>query len=373
MTTCVCLSANTLTYPEGGGHLWIYLNWALGLKALGCRVQWLEAVAPDVPAEQARALTASLRDRLGPFGLAEGVALCSEGGGPLPAGLAELGPDFGADLLLNFQYGLGPRVVGRFRRSALVDIDPGLLQTWMAEGSLHVARHDVHFTIGETVGRPGARFPDGGREWHHTPPCVALDWWPPMPAAEGAAFTTVSHWSTEETVEEAGEWYQNDKRAGFLPYLDLPRRTSVPLELALCLASDEEEDRSLLREHGWHVRDASTVTATSGDYQRYVQASRGELSCAKPSYVRLPSAWVSDRTICYLASGKPVVVQHTGESRLLPDAAGMFRFRDVDEAARHLEAVTADYERQRRLAQALAEEHFDARKVVRRVLERALA
>ena len=92
----------------------------------------------------------------------------------------------------------------------------------------------------------------------------------------------------------------------------------------------------------------------------------------KPACVRLQNAWVSDRTLCYLASAKPAVVQHTGPSRFLPEAAGMFRFRNLQEAARCLEQVAGDYERQCRLARALAEEHFDARKVVGRLLERAL-
>ena len=118
--------------------------------------------------------------------------------------------------------------------------------------------------------------------------------------------------------------------------------------------------------------DAYAVASTPWDYQRYIQDSRGEFSCVKPACVRLQNAWVSDRTLCYLASAKPAVVQHTGPSRFLPDAAGMFRFRDLLEAARCLEQVAADYERQCRLARALAEEYFDARKVVGRVLERAL-
>jgi hypothetical protein len=93
----------------------------------------------------------------------------------------------------------------------------------------------------------------------------------------------------------------------------------------------------------------------------------------KPSCVRLQNAWISDRTLCYLASGKPAVVQHTGPSRFLPDAAGLFRFRNLDEAVRDLDIVAADYDQQCRLARALAEEHFDARKVVQRVLERSIA
>ena len=84
------------------------------------------------------------------------------------------------------------------------------------------------------------------------------------------------------------------------------------------------------------------------------------------------NAWISDRTLCYLASGKPAVVQHTGPSRFLPDAAGLFRFHTPEEAAHCLESAAADYERHCRFARTLAEEHFDARRVVHRVLELAL-
>ena len=87
----------------------------------------------------------------------------------------------------------------------------------------------------------------------------------------------------------------------------------------------------------------------------------------------MQNAWVSDRTLCYLASGRPAVVEHTGPSRILPDAEGLCRFRSLEEAARHLETAATDYERHSRLARALVEEHFDAEKVLGGVLERALA
>jgi hypothetical protein len=235
---------------------------------------------------------------------------------------------------------------------------------------IKVAHHDAYFTTGETVGRPGARFPDVGLEWQYTPPCVALDWWPRRVVAH-APFTTVTHWRMRQWVKDAGEIYRNDKRTGFLPFLDLPQRTTRPLELALCLTPNENEERVSLQRRGWRVRDAYTEITTPADYQSYIQNSFGEFSCAKPSCTRLQNAWVSDRTLCYLASGKPAVVQHTGPSRFLPDSAGLFRFRDVEEAARCLETAASDYERQCGLARALAEEHFDARKVVGRVLERA--
>jgi glycosyltransferase involved in cell wall biosynthesis len=374
MSLTVCLAANTLSYPQGGGHLWVYLNWALGLRALGCRVIWLETVEPDRPTLQVRALVASLRSRLQRHGLAELLALCPATGSRLAADALEgCLEDPEADLLLNLQYSLHPDVVRRFRRSALIDIDPGLFQIWWSGGHIEVAEHDIYFSIGETVGRPGARFPDAGRVWHYTPPCVALDAWPACPAPPGAPFTTVSHWYEDEWVEDAGGYYRNDKRSGFEPFLDLPRHTAQPLELALCLADDEEDDRRLLQERGWRVRQADSVTSTPWDYQGYIQASQGEFSCVKPSCVRLANAWVSDRTLCYLASGKPAVVQNTGPSRFLPDAEGLFRFRDVEDAAGCLEAAAADYERQSRQARALAEEFFDAPKVAKHVLERALA
>jgi hypothetical protein len=174
-------------------------------------------------------------------------------------------------------------------------------------------------------------------------------------------------------MEEGGEVYCNDKRSGFSPFLDLPRRVGRRLELALYARGIEESELADLRARGWRIRDSAGVTSTPRDYQRYIQDSLGEFSCAKPSCVRLQNAWISDRTLCYLASGKPAVVQHTGPSRILPDSAGLFRFHDLAGASRALETVVADYERQCVLARALVEEYFDAKHVVRHLLDRAMA
>ena len=174
-------------------------------------------------------------------------------------------------------------------------------------------------------------------------------------------------------MEFQGELRNNDKRAAFLDYADLPLRTSTPLELALCLAPGDEEECRLLEERGWKVRHSWTVSSGPEQYRAYIQQSRGEFSVVKPSCVWLNNAWISDRTLCYLASAKPAVVQHTGPSRFLPDSEGLLRFRTLEEAALALSAVEADYEEHCRLARELAEEHFDAQKVVGRVLERALA
>ena len=385
MSVTVCLAAKTLHYLEGGGHLWVYINWALGLRASGCRVIWLETVSPRAEAGRIQSSVAVLRNRLDEFGLGTFLAISSATGEPLSRGACAGCLDAGeaaaeADLLLNLAYDLPAGLIERFRRAALVDIDPGLLQIWMSRRELRIAPHDFYFTTGETVGEPAAAFPDAGLAWRYTPPCVALEWWPPHRAPAGAPFTTVSQWYTDDWVEDARGLFSNDKRTGFLPFLDMPRQTDQPLELALCLTWNNEiervvlrHERAALRRRGWRVRHAHEVASTPRDYQRYIQRSRGEFSCAKPSCVRLQNAWISDRTLCYLASAKPAVVQHTGPSRFLPESEGLFRFHTMEEAARCLGHAMADYDHQCRRARALVEEYFDSRCVVPRLLEQAVA
>jgi hypothetical protein len=374
MNPMVCIAANTIEYPEGGGHTWVYLNWALGLRSLGCRVIWLERLGSGTPRATAERNVSLLRNRLSRYGLAEGLAIAADAGtdlGPALANCLDLDGATEADLLVNLMYDLPEHVIRRFRRSVLLDIDPGLLQIWISDKLIHLASHDVYCTTGETVGQPDAGIPTCGIDWQYVAPCVALEHWPKTETPDGAPFTTVSHWFADEWVQFNGATFANDKRSGFLPFLDLPSLTSQSLELALCLGDDEEERRSLQR-RGWHIQESATVCGTPWDYQRYIQGSRGEFSCVKPSCVKLQNAWISDRTICYLASGKPAVVQHTGPSRFLPEAAGLLRFKDLTEAASRLQLAIDDYPRQCELARDLTETFFSAGHTAGRVLECAL-
>src|SRR5437667_3899224 len=131
----------------------------------------------------------------------------------------------------------------------------------------------------------------------------------------------------------------------------------------------EQQD---LEKRGWRIRHSREVAPTPGMYQAYVQGARGEFSCAKPSYIKFQTAWVSDRTICYLASGKPVVVQNTGPSSFLPNGEGMFRFSSLEEAVNAFEAINADYRRHCRAAREIAEAYFDSKRIVERILNSAL-
>lgn len=144
------------------------------------------------------------------------------------------------------------------------------------------------------------------------------------------------------------------------------------MELALCLSDDDEEDERMLSEKGWRIRHSHHVAGTPGAYRSYIQNSFGEFSATKPSCQRFSTAWISDRTICYLASGRPAVVQHTGASAILPDRGGLWRFRTLEEAAEAILHIRNNYAEESRLARLLAEETFAARRVTRKLLAAAL-
>jgi hypothetical protein len=214
---------------------------------------------------------------------------------------------------------------------------------------------------------------DRRRDWLPIRPPVCLEAWPYTYHAEASTFTTVSSWwGHKEYVGTENGYFDNNKRASYLRFQELPAHTDQPLELALYLSEADASDRRLLEGRGWRIRHSRDVAGTPRAYQSYIQASRGEFSCAKPSCLHFQNAWVSDRSLCYLASGKPVVAQYTGPSSYLPDGEGLFRFRTIADAARAFETINGDYERQCRLARELAERHFDAKAVTRRILERTL-
>lgn len=368
MTRVLVSTVRLLEFLEGAGHFWVYMQYVEALRRLGCDVYLLDSFIWSDERPDPRRVSAFL-DRMERYGLQDRVLVTGNGGARPEVGdvVAE------ADLLLNFNYHLDRGVVSAATRSALVDIDPGLLQFWISRGFISPAAHDVHFTTGETVGERSSAIPDCGIDWVRIPPSVCLDLWPYAYAADAETFTTVSSWWGErDYVGDPDDFYDNTKRTAFFDFVDLPRHTDQPLELALFLAESDGDDRRLLESRGWRVRHSPEVAGSPEQYRAYVQGSRGEFSWAKASCLRFQNAWISDRSLCYLASGKPVVVQHTGPSSYLPDAEGMFRVRTVAEAARAFESINADYEHHCRLARRLAEERFDAEAVVGQILERAL-
>ena len=366
---------NVVSFPEGGGHFWAYMQHVQGLRGIGCDVWWLEALAPGRDRSQDTRRARVLADRLSAHGMRDRLLLYDIADDGTVSWLGRDGENVvrSADLLINFHYAIRPEMLGRFDRTALVDIDPGLLQLWISRGELALAPHDVYFTTGATVGTPEARFPDCGIDWVRIRPAVSLSDWAYARESSHQRFTTVSSWWGDEWIRDhGGEVIENNKRVTFLEFAELPRLVGRRLELALCLGPKDAADMALLEDRGWVIRNTGEVANTPAAYRAYVRGSHGEFSCAKPSCMLLQNAWVSDRTLCYLASGRPAVVQHTGASTDLDGHDGLLRFSTIDEAAAVIDDVTARYEHHRHAARALAEELFDARKVARAILTAAI-
>jgi hypothetical protein len=380
VSTVVLSAYRVATTPQFGGHFWVYMQYAHALRQLGFEVFWLERVEADAvrrdPAAVSRFM--SRMERFGFGGRTILYDLAVPGGELHFHGVSAMSAESvlgRAEFLLNFHYAIDESVLGRFRRTALVDIDPGLLQWWISRGQLRVPVHDLYLTTGETVGSPEAPIDDCGLAWLHIRPPVCLDLWPYAYDPSCRRFTTVSSWLGGEYVTERGKvLYRNDKSISFLSFAELPSRTVSELELAIYLKGREDSaDRALLEGRGWRVRHAREVANTAQRYQAYIQASRGEFGCVKPSCVEFQNAWISDRTLCYLASGKPVVVQSSGPSSFLPDGEGMFGFSTVEGAAEALATIERDYRRHCRAARAIAEEYFDAAGVLARVADLTLS
>src|SRR5438034_478865 len=276
-------------------------------------------------------------------------------------------PTGGGNFWVPLQYLLGLRALG---------VEAHWLELLWTDGDRRRAREFVG-AFRSAVERLGVAewvtlvcFPEGsrddlpGRAWHKVWPAVHLPAWPDQGGAGGACYTTVTQWWTEQYAFLDGETYDCNKRPGFLALLDLPGRVPVVLELAANLHRDEIDDRALLERHGWRLADPALVAGTPEAFRRYVQGSRGELSAAKPAYVKARPGRVSDRTVCYLASGRPCVVEATGAERHLPPSPGLRFFRSLDEAADAVRAVEADYPAAARAARHLAEEVVSAAAVL---------
>jgi len=381
MVTVVISPVNVVNFPDGGGHFWVYMQYVQGLHQLGCEVYWLERFCSSGDQGYDASVLSTFAKRMERYGLAGKLMLymsheqSGDSGQYTYLGMTQLEAEAilrRADLLLNFDYRIDAILLSCFRRTAVVDIDPGLLQFWMATRQLLVPLHDVYITTGETVGTPSALFPDCGRLWFHIRPPICLERWPYVHDPRCEAFTTVSSWWGDEWITDGTEVYENNKRVPFLEFTELPGRTSQQLELALFFGDGDAQDLRVLASHGWRVRHSLEVARTPERYHAYIQGSRGEFSCAKPSCMKFQNAWISDRTLCYLASGKPVVVQNTGPSAFLPNGEGMFRFATLGEAADALATINRDYERHCRAARAIAEAYFDAKHVLRAILNVAL-
>jgi len=239
-----------------------------------------------------------------------------------------------------------------------IDTDPVFTQVRIAQGDwLLGGVADAHTRL-FTFGRPV--LPGQQHEWIPTRQPVASRFWPveSLPG-DDAPFTTIMSWQAYAAVSFEGvEYGAKDKTA--MQLLDLPSRTDARLSVALGGGDNHWQARRLLSEHGWELTDPMQANGTSELFRSYLAASAGELGIAKHGYIAARSGWFSERTCCYLASGRPAVVSDTGWPEWLPSGEGLFAYTTAAQAAEALEAIRADPDRHARGARKLVEEHFEA-------------
>jgi hypothetical protein len=223
--------------------------------------------------------------------------------------------------------------------------------------------HDFLFTYGENLGQPDCPVPLSGYTWHATRPPVVLDLWEaPLPEG-GGAYSTIATWENKgKDVEFDGVTYRWSKHLNFIEYLPVAKRCGLEFEVAI--QPPGEQEAALLRDNGWRFVDPLAVSCDLDVYRRFIQGSRGEFTVAKDIYVRPNSGWSSDRSVCYLAAGRPVITQETAVSKLIPTSEGMLTFSTLDEAVAAVQAVERDYERHAAAALRIAREHYAAERVL---------
>lgn len=372
MSLRIVLGGMVASVPGHGGATWAALQYVLGLRALGHDVLLADEVhGPGDPGARERCL----RDLAATFGLDGRVALLTGGRRSLGLPFAEVQAfAASADLLVNLAGTLrDPELLQAPRRRLLVDLDPAFTQLWHAvEGvDVGIATHDRFASVGLRLHAPECSIPSCGVEWTPTLPPVVLDRWTLATEAPVEGATAIANWRSYGTIEHAGVRY-GQKAHSVRKLLELPRLAGEPIRFALLIDPAETADIAALHAHGWELLDAAHETHDPAAYMRFVRSSAAELGIAKEGYVVSRCGWFSDRSVCYLASGRPVVAQRTGWEHVLPEGDGLLGFDDAAEAAEALAAVRADPNRHAAAARALAIERLDARRVLPALLEAGL-
>ena len=260
------------------------------------------------------------------------------------------------------------------RRRIYVETDPVAAEIKVAQGdqatSAALTAHDTHFSYGGNFGQPDCRVPLERFKWQPTVQPVALDLWENnFPKANGAAFNTIATWHNKgKDIVFNGEKYYWSKDREFKKILDLPTRRGTPFELAVGV---DEKTRRRLTKNGWHITDPVKLSSDMTSYREFILKSRGEFTVAKDQNIRLRSGWFSDRSACYLAASRPVIVQDTAFGSYLPTGKGLFAFQTMEDILAAVDEIESDYAGNCRAAREIAAEHFAAEKVLGSLMQRA--
>jgi hypothetical protein len=357
--------------PLSGGFAWVPLSYVRGLARLGFDVYLVEQIATDSPV--GRAYFERVTDD---FGLSERCALLHDGNtlvGLEPSVIRDVARE--AELLINVSGHVtldwlleGPRL------RAYIDTDPGFTQVWNRDGLLDpsVRRHTHFFSVGTNLGTTRSGVPDDGIEWRPSPPPVVLDDWPAATEEPwDMRFTTVSTWRCPSgLISLDGETYLPSKLHEFRRMMPLPAQVAgARFEIALDIHPADHADRVRLVEMGWKLVDPHAAAGDPCSFHDYVRGSAAEFSTVQGVYAAANTGWISDRSVRYLASGRPVLVQDTGVSRDVAGDAGMLFFTTLEEASEQVARIAADHTSHAAAARQIAEKWFDSDRVVGDMLD----
>lgn len=372
----IVLGSYMVRYPLGGMMSWV-LQYLLGFDRLGHEI-WLVEKAGypnscydperDVMTDDCTYGVAAVNRVLSRFGLADRWCFVDASG-------RYHGTDrsMTEDVLATADVFLDMGTHGAWLEEAagagirvLIDGEPGFTQMKMVDAARQgnpPAGYDRYYTTGSNIGTERSTAPDAGVDWGHLVHPVVCDLFADIDRPGSGPYTTVMNWRSYEPLDFEGETYGH-KDAEFQQFLTLPSRVDVPLEIAV----DSQAPGDDLREQGWQVEDAHSVTRTLDSFYDYVASSRGEFSVCKSGYVRTRCGWFSDRGAVYLASGRPVIQQETGFSDVLPTGRGLFAVSSLDGAAAALSEVDGDLTRHSEAAREVARAYLDTDVVLSRFL-----
>lgn len=363
--------------PYQGGATWAVLQYLLGLRGLGHEVQFVETITPENLAPAGVNFADSLnakyfRHVVKTFKLERQATLLDpetkEGLGSSYDDLLAFAQS--SDVLLNLSGCLKTtELMEPAPLRVYIDIDPGFTQLWHEVEGLDVGYrgHNRFVSIGLSIGREDCPVPAEGMDWIPTLQPIMLEHWPVARQITQNALTTVANWRGYGSVDFDGRFY-GQKAHSLRPFFDVPLKTDEKFVLALSIHPEEKPDLEQLRRCGWQLLDPASVASTPEAFQQFVQGSKAEFGFAKSGYVEANCGWFSDRSICYLASGRPVIAQETGFSDYLPTGEGLLAYKTGEELLASISELNSDYAHHCAAARRLAESHFDSRVVLTRLL-----
>jgi hypothetical protein len=336
----VVMAGSAAQNPYYGGHTWVFLQYLLGFRRLGYEVLLIDRLEPGMCANGSGAGSSELRRLtriLERFGLGGSFAVL-DGAGQTLAGVSReevLARTRRSAFLLNVMGFLADEeILAAASKRVFLDIDPGFAQMWRELGLADVlAGHDLFVTVGRNLGAPDCLIPTCGVRWIATAQPVVLEHWPVRAAPAPPSFATIGAWRGPFAPIELGGARFGLRAHEFRRFALLPSVARVRFAAALDIDPADERDIRLLGEGGWELLDPRLTTGDPWAYREFIAASGAELMIAKEMYVRSRSGWFSDRSACFLASGKPVLAQDTGFGAAYAAGEGLLSFATLEEAA----------------------------------------